>query len=101
MAAALVDEAQAVFETTRLRDEGSFLHFRFHKLGDYLGDAMRVEVFLFRPECGSTWTRFAESLVFDEGDDLDAHVERATRVAENSLRSFRRDPAAHFAMLAI
>jgi hypothetical protein len=100
-AATLVDETRAAFETTRLRADGCVLHFRFHKLGNFPGDGIQIEVFLVRPECGSTWTRFAESLVFDEGDDLDPHVERAATLAQRGLRRYQDGVATQFATLAV
>jgi hypothetical protein len=100
-AATLVDETRAAFDTTRLRADGCVLHFRFHKLGNFPGDGIQVEVFLVRPECGSTWPRFAESLVFDEGDDLDPHVEIAATYAQRSLRRYQDRLPADFSALAV
>jgi hypothetical protein len=98
-AASVVDDLKAAFETTELRDFGCFLHFRFHRFPD---SAVQIEVFLIHPESGTVQTRYAKSLVFDETDNnLDEHVERAARRAQESLQSYQRGPAASFAMLNI
>lgn len=85
----LIEETWAIFEHRGVNnDDGNELHFR---ILPYTGGGRdeslgRIEAFLLRRQCGTTWPRFAESHVFHLTDRIEPHLKRAALLAQFEVR---------------
>ena len=85
-AASLIEETWNVFAQGRLAQGGSEAHFRILPYTGGEPNVGRVEVFLIRRQCGSTWPRFSESHFFHLSGNLLPHLRIAALLAQYEIR---------------